>query len=125
MKSRVDTLLGSDLRGMEVSTFHAYGLKFLHRYPEAMERLGYPRSFVIFDRSDTKNIIKKILAELDIDSKRMDVGGALEMISKVKTEANPISREPYVDSRWRELYDKYQKALVIHGALDFDDLMVL
>ena len=54
MKSRVDTLLGSDLRGMEVSTFHAYGLKFLHRYPEAMERLGYPRSFVIFDRSDTK-----------------------------------------------------------------------
>lgn len=125
MKSRVDTLLGSDLRGMEVSTFHAYGLKFLHRYPEAMERLGYPRSFVIFDRSDTKNIIKKILAELDIDPKRMYVGGALEMISKVKTEANPISREPYVDSRWRELYDKYQKALVIHGALDFDDLMVL
>ncbi len=125
MKSRVDSLLGSDLRGMEVSTFHAYGLKFLHRYSDAMERLGYPRSFVIFDRSDVKNIVKKILTELDIDPRRMDVGGAIEIISKVKTEANPISREPYMDSRWRELYDKYQKTLLACGALDFDDLMVL
>lgn len=125
MKTRVEALLGSDLRGMEVSTFHAYGLRFLHRYPDALMRLGYPRAFVIFDRSDTKNVVKKILGELEIDPRRLDVGGALELISRAKTEASPITREAYLDSRWRQLYEKYQKALLSQGALDFDDLMVL
>ena len=125
MKNRVDSILGSDLKGMEVSTFHAYGLRFLHRYPEALERLGYPRSFVIFDRSDVKGIVKKLLASLDIDPKRLDTGGAIELISKAKTEANPVTREPYIDTKWKPLYDGYQKVLLSHGALDFDDLMVL
>ncbi len=125
MKSRVEELLGSDLNGMEVSTFHAYGLRFLHRYSDSLVKLGYPRNFVIFDRSDSKNIIKKILGELDVDPRRMDVGGAIELISRVKTEANPVTREPHIEARWLQLYEKYQKALVAHGALDFDDLMVL
>lgn len=125
MRDRVDKLLGSNLKGMEVSTFHAYGLRFLHRYSEALIKLGYPRSFVIFDRSDMRSVLKKILRNLEIDSKRMDVGGAIELISKGKTEANPVTREPYIDTKWRQLYDTYQKELLRQGALDFDDLMVL
>lgn len=125
MKTRVESLLGDNLKGMEVSTFHAYGLRFLHRYPDAMTRLGYPRNFVIFDRGDSKKVVKKLLDELDIDPRRMDVGGAIELISRVKTEASPITREPYVEQRWRALYDRYQKTLLSLGALDFDDLMVL
>ena len=125
MKSRVEALLGDDLRGMEVATFHAYGLRFLHRYPEALERLGYGRNFVVFDRSDCRSVVKRALAELDVDAQQMDAGGALELISRVKTEANPVTREPYVDERWRPLYEKYQKALLTQNALDFDDLMVL
>jgi DNA helicase-2/ATP-dependent DNA helicase PcrA len=125
MKSRVKSLLGDDLRGMEVATFHAYGLRFLHRYPESLEKLGYSRNFVVFDRSDSRSLIKKAMAELDIDTQRLDAGGALELISRVKTEANPVSREPYIEERWRPLYDKYQAALLAQNALDFDDLMVL
>ena len=125
MKSRVEKLLGDDLRGMEVATFHAYGLRFLHRYPEALESLGYSRNFVVFDRSDCRSIVKRALAELEIDAQRMDAGGALEMISRVKTEANPVTREPYIDERWKPLYEKYQKTLLAQNALDFDDLMVL
>lgn len=125
MKSRVEILLGSNLKGMEVSTFHAYGLRFLHRYSDSLVKLGYPRNFVIFDRSDSKKIVKKILAELDTDPRVMDVGGAIELISRIKTEANPITREPYIETRWIQLYEKYQKSLLVHGALDFDDLMVL
>jgi DNA helicase-2/ATP-dependent DNA helicase PcrA len=125
MKSRVRGILGEDLNGMEISTFHAYGLRFLHRYSDSLVKLGYPRNFVIFDRNDTKNIIKKILEELDIDPRRMDAGGAIELISRVKTEANPVTREPHIEARWLDLYKKYQGALIAHGALDFDDLMVL
>ena len=125
MKTRVESLLGSDLRGMEVSTFHAYGLRFLHRYPDALMRLGYPKSFVIFDRGDTRNVIKKVLNQLDIDPRIMDAGGAIELISRVKTESNPVTREPAIQTRWLPLYEKYQHYLISQGALDFDDLMVL
>jgi len=125
MKTRVENLLGSDLRGMEVSTFHAYGLRFLHRYPDALMRLGYPKSFVIFDRGDTRNLIKKVLNQLDIDPRIMDAGGAIELISRIKTESNPVTREPAIQTRWLPLYEKYQQYLVSQGALDFDDLMVL
>ncbi|MEG1501920.1 MAG: 3'-5' exonuclease [Synergistaceae bacterium] len=125
MRDRVNLLIGTDLNGMEVSTFHAYGLKFLHRYSETLTALGYPSAFVIFDRSDVRGIVKKLLASLDIDPKQIDVGAAIELISRAKTEANPVSREVYIDQKWRALYEGYQKALRTCGALDFDDLMVL
>lgn len=125
MRTRVETLLGSDLRGMEVSTFHAYGLRFLHRYSDALSSLGYPKSFVIFDRGDTRNIVKKILNQLDVDPRIMDAGGAIELISRVKTESNPVTRQPAIQARWQSLYEKYQQHLLSQGALDFDDLMVL
>lgn len=125
MRTRVEMLLGSDLRGMEVSTFHAYGLRFLHRYSDALSSLGYPKSFVIFDRGDTRNIVKKILNQLDVDPRIMDAGGAIELISRVKTESNPVTRQPAIQARWQSLYEKYQQHLLSQGALDFDDLMVL
>ena len=125
MKSRVEDLLGSNLRGMEVSTFHAYGLRFLFRYSNACERLGYPRSFTVFDSSDTKGVIKKILKDMDADPRTMDAGRAAQLISRVKTEANPLTREPFIEAKWKDLYDRYNNALLQQGALDFDDLMVL
>ncbi|NLD05474.1 MAG: UvrD-helicase domain-containing protein, partial [Synergistaceae bacterium] len=125
MKTRVESLLGSDLRGMEVSTFHAYGLRFLHRNSDTLMKLGYPKSFVIFDRSDTKKVVKKVLNQLDIDPRIMDAGGAIELISRVKTESNPVTRQPAIQTRWLPLYEKYQQYLISQGALDFDDLMVL
>jgi len=125
MKNRVEALLGSGVGGMEVCTFHSYGLKFLRRYPEALESLGYKRSFVIFDRNDMKSLLKKLLTELNVDPKQLSVAEAIEMISSAKTVANPVTREARVHARWQELYDRYQKELVLHNALDFDDLMVL
>ena len=125
MKNRVENLLGSDLKGMEVSTFHAYGLRFLHRYPEALTNLDYQKNFVIFDRGDTRNVIKKVLRELDVDPRILDAGAAIELISRVKTESNPVTREPAIQTKWLPLYQKYQQHLLSQGALDFDDLMVL
>jgi len=125
MRTRVELLLDSETKGMEISTFHAYGLCFMHRYRDAVEKLGYPKSFVIFDRSDAKSLVKKLLRELDIDTKKLDVSEAIELISRAKTASNPVSRVPYIDSKWLELYDKYQKQLSVQGAMDFDDLLIL
>lgn len=125
MKSRVESILGEDLKGVEVSTFHSYGLRFLYRYSDAIVKMGYPRSFVIFDRGDTRSLLKRIIKKLEIDTRILDVPGAIELLSKAKTGANPVTRQPRIEERWRELYDTYQNELRLHGALDFDDLMVL
>lgn len=125
MKTRVENILGDDLKGMEVSTFHSYGLRFLRRYSDALVKMGYPRSFVIFDRGDTKSVLKKIMKRLEIDTRILDVPEAIDLISKAKTGANPVTRQPRLDGRWTELYETYQNELRAHGALDFDDLMVL
>lgn len=125
MKTRVEEILGSDLKGMEVSTFHSYGLRFLRRYIDAVVKRGYPRSFVVFDRGDTKNLLKKILKRLEIDTSILDVPGAIELISGAKAAANPINGQPRIEERWKELFHTYQNELLAHGALDFDDLIVL
>ena len=125
MKSRAEAMFDGELGGLEISTFHAYGLRFLHRCHEALEKLGYPYPFVIFDRSDARSVVKRAMNDLNIDPKKLDVSGALDMISNAKTKANPVTREPKVPERWRALYDAYQNALKSQGALDFDDLMVL
>lgn len=125
MKERAEELLCGELGGAEISTFHAYGLRFLHRYSDALAKLGYPYPFVIFDRNDTKSVVKRATAELNINPKTLETGAALEMISNAKTKANPVTREPKISERWRALYDAYQRKLKEQGALDFDDLMVL
>ena len=125
MRDRVEALIGSGLSGMDVCTFHSYGLRFLRRYGEALQKLGYRSSFVIFDRNDTKSIIKKLLEELNVDQKQLSPAEAVEMISNAKTASNPVTRDVRIHSRWQELYDRYQKTLLEQNALDFDDLMVL
>lgn len=125
MKSRAEEMFGGDMQGLEISTFHAYGLRFLHRYSDALRLLGYPYPFVIFDRGDTKSVLRRAMSELNIDPKKLDSASALDMISQAKTKANPVSREPKISERWRSLYDAYQRILREQGALDFDDLMVL
>lgn len=125
MKSRAEAMFDGELGGLEISTFHAYGLRFLHRYHEALEKLGYPYPFVIFDREDTKSVVKRAMNDLNIDTEIFGVADALDMISGAKTKANPVTREPKIPDRWRTLYDTYQNALKAQGALDFDDLMVL
>lgn len=125
MRDRVEEMIGGDFKGMEVSTFHAYGLRFLFRYRDALSALGYPPSFAVFDREDSKGVIKNAIKELDENPGMWDVRDTLDRISKAKTEANPVTREPALKGRMLHMYEAYNKALVSLGALDFDDLLVL
>lgn len=125
MQERVKSLVGKDLHGMQVSTFHSYGLRFLYRNSPVLAEMGYPASFVIFDRGDTKNLVKRVAKEQNIDTKQYDVGGLMDRISKAKAGCNPETLEPEIDNKWYDLYQEYQKALKTQGALDFDDLMIL
>lgn len=126
MRDRVQKILGEDLRGMQIATFHAFGLRFLIRNSDALQRAGYRRDFVIFDRNDCRSLVKRLMAEFNLDPKRLDVGTVLEMISRAKAEGDIRKLTPG-DSigNLGSLFRRYTQELKRQGALDFDDLLVL
>src|ERR687890_2747638 len=66
MRERVEGLVGRRTRAMWVMTFHAACARILRA--EAT-RLGYTRSFTIYDAADSRRVIKKAIDDLDIDPK--------------------------------------------------------
>ncbi|MDR3321146.1 MAG: UvrD-helicase domain-containing protein [Synergistaceae bacterium] len=125
MQERVRSLVGENLRGMQVSTFHSYGLRFLYRNAHLLQEMGYPKSFVVFDRGDVRNLVKRVAKELSLDAGASDVSFLVEKISRAKTGCDPATLAPDIEERWASLYEKYGSELLRQGALDFDDLMML
>ncbi|MDR3254442.1 MAG: UvrD-helicase domain-containing protein [Synergistaceae bacterium] len=125
MRDRVKSLVGHDLHGIQASTFHSYGLRFLYRNTQFLCDMGYPQSFVVFDRGDCRNLVKRLAKELGLDAGGSDVSFLVDRISRAKTGCDPLTLEPDIDERWAGLYEKYCSELLRQGALDFDDLMML
>jgi DNA helicase-2/ATP-dependent DNA helicase PcrA len=123
MLERVMGMVGNDLHGMSISTFHSWGLRFLQRNREAMSAMGFPANFVVFDRGDCRSLLKKILRELGEDVKTC--GGLMEDISTAYSRCDPVTLEPDIRDATLRVYLKYRKALRSQGAIDFDDLMIL
>ena len=67
MRDRVATLIGPIARSMWVSTFHAACVRILRANAD---RLGYPRSFSIYDQADANRLTGYVIRDLGLDSKR-------------------------------------------------------
>src|SRR5256886_15280191 len=78
MRARVESLLGSDLTGMWVSTFHALCARLLRR--EALA-IGLSRAFVSYDSSDQLAVVQQALKVLHIDDGLVQQRAALSRIS--------------------------------------------
>ena len=126
MKERVSSLLNSLPDEPWISTFHSLCVKILVK---EVEKLGYKRNFVIFDQTDQKKIIKQVLEELNIDSKKTKPNSVLYEISNAKNELlSPTEYAEEKDGYFAELVSKiyplYQKKLKENNAFDFDDLIM-
>lgn len=125
MSDRVKALVGDDLHGMQVSTFHSYGLRYLRRTPGALAALGLPHTFSVFDRGDSKSLIHRAARALGIESKAGSDAALLDRVSRAKASRDPLTLEPAIDGQYRDLYELYERDLKTQGAIDFDDLMTL
>jgi len=110
-----------------VSTFHALGVHILR---EQSARLGLPRHFAIFDRSDSKQLVKDAIKSQNLDPKEFDPGKILGMISKEKgnavrrTEYEINVEGDYMGEVVARTWKFYEFALAKEKALDFDDLLI-
>ena len=127
MRARVETLLGSDLTGMWVSTFHALCARLLRREAPA---IGLSRDFVIYDSADQLTVVKQALKQLQIDDSFIQPRAALSRISSAKNrmqgpeamaESAAWNRR---DEQIAKIYAHYLNALKESNALDFDDLLL-
>ncbi|HEY0948390.1 MAG TPA: UvrD-helicase domain-containing protein [Candidatus Paceibacterota bacterium] len=128
MKERLAHRLGGTPLPM-VATFHGLGREILQRYGS---RIGVPRYFTIFDRDDSKDAVKQVLKEMDIDPKELSPGFVLSRISKEKGEGRTAEEFRESDGRRSfqmrvvsEVWPRYEAIVRKEKALDFDDLICL
>jgi len=127
MRARVEGLLGSDLTGMWVSTFHALCARLLRREAPA---IGLSRDFVIYDSSDQLSVVKQALKQLQIEESFVQPRAALSRISSAKNRMEGpavmagAGAGNHREEQIAKVYEFYQKALKECNALDFDDLLL-
>ncbi|CAA9470636.1 MAG: ATP-dependent DNA helicase UvrD/PcrA [uncultured Solirubrobacteraceae bacterium] len=126
MRDRVELLVGRAVRAMWVMTFHSACARMLRA--EA-PRLGYTRSFTIYDAADQRRVIKKALDDLDIDPKRFTPRAMQSQISDAKNKLrSPEDYRQMVGSYFEQtvadVYEHYERELHRMNAMDFDDLLV-
>lgn len=126
MKERVADLLQINVDGMWMGTFHSICVRILRR---DIERIGYSRSFTIYDRDDQITLIKECIKESNLNKENYKPNSVLAQISKLKdsmTDPDKYINENYGDyyRSIGELYALYLKKLKKYNALDFDDLLI-
>lgn len=128
MRERVEeTLEGTDTKEMWITTFHSCCVRILRK---SINKIGYNRSFVIYDSPDQVTLIKDCMRELDISDKAFDPKYVLSCISNAKDKL--YSPKTYLKlnegdiskTKVGEIYALYQDRLKRNSALDFDDLIM-
>ena len=127
MKDRIDGLVGSVAKKIQVSTFHSFGLKLLR---ENYDVLGYTSNFLIMDSDDSLTVVKKIIKDMNLDPKIYNPRAIRNKISSCKNELmSPEAYDKFVASEYdqvvKDVYEKYDKKLKQNNSVDFDDLLIL
>lgn len=132
MRDRVNAKLGEKTASrLTMGTFHSVFAKLLRRHAD---RLGYPSNFTIYDSQDSKNLVKTIIREMNLDEKAYKASNISNIISSSKNAL--LSANDYMADTDRYKTDKrlgrpdtgliykaYCDRMRTAGAMDFDDLL--
>lgn len=126
MKERITGLVGDVAKEIWMGTFHSICVRILRRF---IDRIGFDSSFIIFDTSDQKTLVKSCLKDLAIDDKLFTDRSVLSEISNAKNEMlEPAQYQVRANGDYRKekiatVYSLYQKRLRENNAIDFDDII--
>ena len=126
MKERIANIVGDDAKDIWMGTFHSICVRILRKF---IDRIGFDSSFIIFDTSDQKTLVKGCLKDLAIDDKLFNDRAVLSEISNAKNEMlDPDQYAVRANGDFRKekiatVYELYQKRLKENNAVDFDDII--
>jgi DNA helicase-2/ATP-dependent DNA helicase PcrA len=110
----------------QIGTFHSHCVQILKRHAGA---LGYPEKFTIYDRSDAESVARTVLREIRVHEDTLSPADFLNIISRWKNagvrperaDSEAINDKEHVAASG---FKRYQRALKLQAAFDFDDLLV-
>ena len=128
LKERLNRMLGPAAEDVWARTFHSACVRILRR---DADRLGYPKSFTIYDTADRVSIMKRVVKNQNKDEKIYPAKWVLDVIDRARNQLlSPAGfaeqAEKTGDFRMKgvaELYKEYAARLFDAGAMDFDDLL--
>lgn len=127
MRERVHNLVGNDAEKIWMYTFHSFGARFLRR--EIKGYSTYTDRFTIYDSDDSKQLIKNILKELNLDDKQYPPKSIQTRISNAKNalqgpeDFRMETGGNFYSEKVADVYDLYDRYMKQNNALDFDDLL--
>ena len=128
LKERLSVLLGPEAQDIWAMTFHSACCRILRR---DIERMGYTRSFTIYDASDSERVMKDVIKDMGLDDKTFPARVVLGAISREKDRLvmpDELLHEAERSNDIRKVhiaraYRNYQTRLKENNALDFDDII--
>ncbi len=137
MKERIAHLVGGDqLKNAWIGTFHSVCARLLRSEIDKLKVSApdgklrtWTRNFVIFDETDTVNVVKEAIKILDLDPKLYNPKTIRYRISSAKNEGRSSIRFAegalnYREEKLSEIFAKYEELMARNNALDFDDLLL-
>ncbi len=118
MEQRVKTVTGLKLSNLTVSTFHAFGVRILR---EKSKELSYRPNFTIYDSSDKLACLRESSRELKLSHEPAELNALASLFSDIKTRRAGWDE---VTSIHKPLYNEYHELMMLHNAVDFDDLII-
>lgn len=133
MRERIAQMLPDNRsRYIRMGTFHSVFSRILR---ENAERIGFTDSFTIYEPSDSKNLIKTIVRELNLPDEKYKPNVLASRISYAKnclvTPGAYLANSVYATEdrqaqipEFGNIYNIYCQRCKRNGAMDFDDLLL-
>lgn len=125
MKKRVKRLIGENADLSYITTYHGFCVRVLR---EDINKIHYPKNFIIMDVQDQKTVLRDVFNELGLTSKVFTFKQVLSYISKQKASQNYLqyileSKKNATENEFEKVFVRYLEKQQRNFALDFDDLI--
>lgn len=125
MQARARTLVGGNLKGLGISTFHTLGLNIIR---SEHKTLGLRHGFTIFDADDGRTLIRELMQRDAV----ADAGIADSIQQAISTLKNDMVSPDDALAQAKspreiliaQVYEGYERSLRAYNAVDFDDLIL-
>src|SRR5574344_1874611 len=132
MKQRIETIVGSQARYINMGTFHSI---FSHILRAEANHIGFNSNFTIYDQTDSRSLVKTIIKEMNLDEKIYKPAAVADRISMAKNHL--LTASQYANSNnavttdmqrrmpaIKDIYLRYSDRCRQANAMDFDDLLM-
>ena len=132
MKQRIETIVGSQARYINMGTFHSI---FSHILRAEANHIGFNSNFTIYDQTDSRSLVKTIIKEMNLDEKVYKPSAVADRISMAKNHL--MTALQYANSNnavttdmqrrmpaIKDIYLRYSDRCRQANAMDFDVLLM-